>query len=495
MLATIVGRVGFLGRLRYLIWVRYQHRLIQFTMVTAAIGLTLVSAFLLEKNLILGMLPMVGFVGLFAAILFYYQMEATALLIIVTSTILKEGVSTGTETKITFTFIMLALTSFLWIFRLIFVKSSRGLRPSPANTPAILFIVVVLISLFWSTVFVDYAVSFRYAENVKPRLMSTVAFVLSPMAYLLYANLVHSDKGIRFFVIWFVVVGGIFAIFRLANALPPIFNDRGQMPVWVAALAGGQALFNRNLKPWMILALLAITGMWGYSQFALGITWLSGWLPLALVLGLFLFIRSWRLFLVFVAIGAFVMVLNLDSVMETFNAENDESGHTRLDAWIQIIELSRDHLLFGVGPTGYAPYLWTYVGDFMATHNNYLDMLAQLGVVGFFLYIWFWFAVVWFAWKTYRIAPRNGFYHGLAVALLASNIATLAISALGDWVIPFAYTQGIAGIDYTIWPWLLAGLTVATHYQMRSQIERELETVAPESLPAGYVVSLPAHTT
>lgn len=475
MIAIILGRVGFAGRLRYFLWIRHRVRLIQFSLVALTLLFTLAGALLMDSNMLLGLLPMLGFVGLFAVVVLYYRMEYATLMILLISLLLQEGVSTGTATKITFTFITLVLVSGIWIFQLAFVKSARQIRPSPANIPAVIFIISVIISLIWSTLYVDYAVSYRYAENIKPRLMSTVAFILSPMAYLLYANLVRSDRGIRFFVTSYLVISGVIIFFRLFSTVPPLLNDDGQIPVWTVTLATGQLLFNRNLKHWVQVSLLVIIALWSYNQFGLGITWLSGWLPLALSLGALVFFRSWKVFLLAIAMVAVVLLLNAASVSETINAENDESGHTRTDAWRVVLELTDDHILFGVGPTGYAPYLWTYVGDFMATHNNYLDMLSQLGIVGFLMYVWFWLSILWLAWRTYLMAPRTGFYYGLSASLVATCLVTLLISALGDWIIPFAYTQGISGIDYTIWSWMLAGLTVSVHYHIRGLPERQKE--------------------
>jgi O-antigen ligase len=451
--------------------------------IIATLVLTLASAFLMGKSMIMGLLPVGAFVGLFGFVVLYNQMELATVMIVVVSLVMQEGVSTGTATKLTFTFLVLAAISAVWIFQLAFVKSKREIRRSPANVPAVIFIIVVIISLIWSSVFVDYAVSYRYAENIKPRLMSTVAFILSPMAYLLYANLVRSDKAIRFFVGSYIAISGLIILLRLFSTVPPILNDDGQIAIWCAALAGGQLLFNHKIKWWMSLALLAVVGLWTYNQFGLGITWLSGWLPLGASLALLVFLRSWKLFMLGVAVLAVVLVLNLDFVNETLNAENDESGHTRTDAWQVVIDLTTDHLLFGVGPTGYAPYLWTYVGDFMATHNNYLDMFAQLGVVGMFIFVWFWSSILWLAWRTFVIAPRTGFYYGLSAALLATVSATLIVAALGDWVIPFAYTQGIAGIDYTIWPWMLAGLTVSVNHHVRGLAARQAEPSSLAALP------------
>ena len=73
----------------------------------------------------------------------------------------------------------------------------------------------------------------------------------------------------------------------------------------------------------------------------------------------------------------------MDLLSNAVEAEYFESGATRLNAWSTSLELTREHFLFGTGPAGYAAYYMTYIPySAMATHNNYIDILAQTGVIG-----------------------------------------------------------------------------------------------------------------
>jgi O-antigen ligase len=139
------------------------------------------------------------------------------------------------------------------------------------------------------------------------------------------------------------------------------------------------------------------------------------------------------------------------------------SGQTRLAAWEMNWRVTREHLLFGTGPAGYAVYYMSYFPDqAMATHSNYIDILSQTGIVGFALFAWFFILLAWKGHKLYiRLKGRGDFADALAKAAFAGAIACIVIMGFGDWVVPFTYTQTIAGFDYAAYNWLFMGAIVA----------------------------------
>jgi O-antigen ligase len=471
MLLNLLGQnASVLGRVRYFIWIRHHSLALRAFLIATCLGLTFVSALLLDQNITLGVLPFVAIVVIGGFLFIYYQLEATLLIILAVTMLLHEGVGTGTGTKITFTFALLALAGVIWVFRMVMVEKSLALRSSPANLPALLFIVVVIISTIWSDVFVESSVRFMFNDKPLPRLMSAIVLILSSLAYYLYANHIRSLRSIRIFIWWFIFIGGLFMMFDIFNMpFPPIFNISGQFATWVAVFAVGQLFFNKIHKPYLRVILIVITLGWVYITAGLGLSWLSGWLPLAVALLVLLFFRSRRLFFVALLIGLVLGASKLEGIVGALDVESAESGETRVEAWGRTLDLTADHFFFGTGPAGYHLYFSTYlVGFFQLSHNNYIDIIAQTGIVGFLIYMWFWIAIGVMAVRTYRAAPRGGFQHAAAASLLAAYVATMTVMMLGDWVTPFAYTQTLAGIDYTIWSWMLAGLTVALYYEIQT---------------------------
>jgi O-antigen ligase len=152
--------------------------------------------------------------------------------------------------------------------------------------------------------------------------------------------------------------------------------------------------------------------------------------------------------------------------MEAVREERAISGDTRIAAWQVNWRVTSEHLLFGTGPGGYAAYYMTFFpNEGMATHNTYIDVLAQSGLVGLILWLWFFGVTAWQGFQQVRRTwGRNDFYQALACALFAGTLACIMIMMFGDWLLPFAYTQTIAGFDYAIYSWIFMGMIVALRH-------------------------------
>ena len=82
---------------------------------------------------------------------------------------------------------------------------------------------------------------------------------------------------------------------------------------------------------------------------------------------------------------------NAISIVSGSNAENlndieDLSTENRGDLYSFGIELWMAHPIIGVGLNNFAAYQTVYSGDFYYAHNNYIELLADLGIIGAFFY-------------------------------------------------------------------------------------------------------------
>lgn len=478
MLVQLFGRKTLIGKLRYYFLERHYSQTIRYSLIALCVALTLASTLLFRGviffnlDFLPGLIPILAMAGLAAVVILYVHFTAAIPLIVVISTIMAEGIGTGTGTKITFTFITAWALVGIWVFKMLVVEKNVRLRASPANLPALIFVIVVVISLVWSSGFADPDTKHILDSKMMPRLMTAAVLIISPLTYMLFANNIKSTSTIRFIVWWFIVVGAAFMALRLVTgSVPNPFNDEGQFPTWVGAFAVGQMLLNKKLRPIVRLGLGGVAAGWFYITLGLGISWLSGWLPLAVAAAIILLFYSRPLFIIALLIGAVFIVSQWDAVEGIFSAESEESGESRVGAWQQALTVANDHLMFGTGPAGYAFYFQARLrGFYQLSHNNYVDIISQTGLVGFFFFVWFWLGVNWVSLRTYRLVPKGGFEHGLATTLLAANLSTLGVMMLGDWVTPFTYTQGLGGIDYTIWAWIWAGLSVAYYHICRERV-------------------------
>jgi O-antigen ligase len=106
----------------------------------------------------------------------------------------------------------------------------------------------------------------------------------------------------------------------------------------------------------------------------------------------------------------------------------------------------------------------------MATHNNYIDLISQTGVVGSAFYLAIFGVLLWRGWVVYnRVKGRRDFSEALAVAALGGTCGCIVIMAFGDWLLPFAYTQTIAGFSYSVYNWLFMGTIVSLDFITGSQ--------------------------
>lgn len=365
---------------------------------------------------------------------------------------------TGTGSRLVLSLAFTSLFAGLWVFRMWLVDKRFHLTPSPINLPLLGFVVAVLISLAWSNVFMDPLVflsrSFPFVQGA-----SALVMVMLPAAFLMAANLVDSLKMIKVMVAM-LLVAGVIGLVKQYELFDFPFNTGGLYTTWIIALSAGLAMFGNRLGfVWRGL-FLALAGVWVFWGAILHVSWVSGWLPGLVAIVVLISLRSKKLAVLAAVMMAVVVYVNQTYYAGVVNQEDTESGNTRLAAWQQNWRVTSQHLLFGTGPAGYAAYYMSYFPkEAMATHSNYIDILAQTGVVGFAFYIAI-FGLI--AWKGYRLCRRlkgrGDFTEALANSLLAGTAACIVAMALGDWLIPFAYTQTIAGFDHSVFSWLLMAL-------------------------------------
>jgi O-antigen ligase len=433
-------------------------------LTTAAIGGVLLAAPVVGLAVI-RLSPIVVFVLLLLplAVLMIHKtlprFELGPVIILFAALFLPFYLSTGTESRLVDSFLLTLLFVGNWILRMLIVDKRITITPSPLNKPLLGFMFVTLFSVFWGTMFMDPLVD---PTNLSSRftfvqLASAITMIMLPGAFLLAVNHINDVKWLKVMAT-LMLVGGVLGLLYHFRILPPnIANAGGLFTLWVVALATGLLLFVKDLN-WRFRILLGlIAGGWVYVRFIEQTHWLAGWLPSLIVLIGLIFMRSKKLFLLAVLIGVLYIGYNSDYYFGTvLENETNESGVSRLAAWEVNWRVTSQHLLFGTGPAGYAAYYMSYwSNEAMATHNNLIDLLAQTGIVGLTLVLWFFFSLAWLGFKlTQRVRGRGDFVEAMANIAFVGTIACIVMMVFGDWLFPFTYTQTIAGFDYVVYSWL-----------------------------------------
>lgn len=391
------------------------------------------------------------------------RLEYGVLEIILTAAFVRFSLPTGTASRIVASLVTTVIFIVLWLARMLVVNRRLRLKPSITNVPLLALLLTMAVSYLWSNAFRDPLVVVWSTWPVV-QLGGLAVMVLLPGAFLLTANVISEVRWLKLLCWLMMSIGGLVLVAYVVGIDLDFVNTGGLFSLWFVSLTYAQCLFNKKLPIWLRLALLGAAGLWVYIYFVTRVSWLSGWLPTFAAMATISLFKSKRLFLVLALLAVLYMGLNWAYYADTVLAEeSEESGVTRLAAWKINWEVTGKHILFGTGPAGYAAYYMSYFpNEGMATHNNYLDVLSQTGVVGLFFCLWFFGALGWSAYRLRRRLKGAGdFAEGLANATLAGWLGCVVAMGLGDWMFPFVYTQTIAGFDYAVYSWVMLGGIVA----------------------------------
>jgi O-antigen ligase len=127
-------------------------------------------------------------------------------------------------------------------------------------------------------------------------------------------------------------------------------------------------------------------------------------------------------------------------------------------------EIIKVNPVLGLGPANYYWYtplyaIRGYKVEFNS-HNQYIDLLAQIGIVGTAFVLWFFVEAGILGWKLLKVVPE-GFPKAYVYGAMGGLIATVISGTLGDWFLPFVYNVGILGMRSSILGWVFLGALVA----------------------------------
>ena len=362
------------------------------------------------------------------------------------------------------TMIIVALVLGLWLLDMVAVQRKIQVVPSRTVWPLLLLVITAGLSFG-----VGQLPWFIFAQHAPlgAQLGGLSIFVLSAATFLLVANQIQGLNWLKK-VIWvFLAVAVLYTGRSLIPGGVAPFLRRFFQPVgsvfwiWVIALAFSQAVFNRDLHPgWrfslggLVLAVLYILAVLKFKD-------KSGWLPAVMAIVAIISFRSWKMGLALALLGILPgLYLATDDII----ASDEYSVSTRLDAALIMVEIIKANPIFGLG---FANYYW-YTPLFpirgfavqFNSHNNYIDIVAQTGLVGLGCFLWFFWEVGRLGWRLRERVPA-GFAQAYVYGTSGGLVAMLLLAAMGDWVLPFFYNVGLNGFRSSMLAWFfLGGLVV-----------------------------------
>jgi hypothetical protein len=409
-----------------------------------------------------------GIVLIVFLILALRHIEFGVFAILLATFFVRFALPTGTNSRIPASMVLAGLMVAVWILGMVFRHEIR-LAPTRTNLPLIGFVIVSILSYPWSWLswrpeFWTWTTpgKFQIAQFGGLALM-----VLLPATFLMTFNLLRDKKWYT----WMVILMAVIALPELAQRLmqktlfftglgiagPGLFHD------WLIAMLYAQLLFNRSLPKWARVFFIVIIISWFFWAFIIQIKWLSGWVPTALAILFLTFIKSKRATILLICLMALPFLFASGYYYETIWLDSQKMDFNRFWMWRVIIfdlTLTKAGILLGAGPAGYAPYFMTYYpGLAMSAHNNYVDIIAETGLIGFFFFLWFLVEVLRSGWRLHSKLD-DGLLLGFNNGVLAGFIAILGAMMLDDWFIPLTYNNGLDGFGMTVYGWILIAAMV-----------------------------------
>ena len=378
------------------------------------------------------------------------------------------GLGTGTQTDLNIVILLLPVLIGLWFLDMLVIQRSITLRPMRVVLPLLLLCLVALLAFLMGQLPWFDALP---KAPLRAQLGGLAIFWLSAGAFLLVAHQIRIFRWLEWLTWTFIALGGLYILGRLipvyGSAITNFF-PRGALGslfwVWLVALSLSQAIFNKKLDHRLkIMLVLLVIGAFYVSLFPAR-SWASGWLPPLVAVLTILTLWKPRLGAAVIFLAGIVFLLNYQKIIANILSLEEYSYITRLAAWKVMLELIKISPILGLGPANYSFYthLYPVLGYLIKfnSHNQYIDLIAQIGLIGFCCFLWFIWQIGRLGFELRKTAPE-GFPRAYVYGTLGGLAGTLAAGMLADWIIPFVYNIGLAGFRASVLGWIFLGGMVA----------------------------------
>jgi hypothetical protein len=375
------------------------------------------------------------------------------------------AIPTGTQTPLNFTVLALPVLLGLWGLKVAYRGDSAVLRARP-GPPLLALTVAALLS--FAIVNQPWVQIVAPLAPLRAQLGGLSVFLLSAGLFFAAADELQDRRWLTVVTWLFIALSAVYMTGRLA--LPggvlalPYFQQGAEgslLWTWSVALAFGQAAFNRRLNVVVRLALAVFVVAAFYVALTQGRDWASGWVPPLIAVATIIWIGTPRVGMVLTGVACMIAVVYAPHLMAmALGSDNQYSLTTRLAAWGVLAQIIQDSPALGLGPANYYhvtplfPILGWYVN--FSSHNTYVDLLMQTGVIGLGCFVWFAWELARTGWGLRRQAPA-GFAYGYVIGALGGLAGTLAAGMLCDWILPFVYNITLEGMRASTLGWLFLG--------------------------------------
>lgn len=445
--------------------------------------LIVVTALAFSSSKLLILIAMGACFGLGGLIILLRYQSIGIVLLIVASMFIPFSIGTGSSTSINATILLLGFLVMVWIIDMVVLKKRIVLVRSSTTMPLLAFIIFSVVGFLSGQLNWFPGVT---GAPITAQIGGLSIYLLSALAFILVANIIKEPRYLSLMTWIFLGLAGFYILVRISprsiesilRRLFPLGSDASLFWIWSLTLAGAQFLFNKRLsKPIRLLLFSLLIGTI-YVGLIENYDWKSGWMPALFGLMVVVWVGAPRYRIFAVLGGLAVILVNFTNIASVFTGQEEYSLSTRSEAWRIVFDIAKVNPITGLGFANYYWFtpLYVIMGYRVSfnSHNNYLDLLAQTGVLGLGAFLWFALAVGILAWKLLKQVPE-GFHKAYVIGTLGGLAGTLMAGMLGDWFLPFVYNVGLVGFRSSVFAWLfLGGLVV---YEQLARQARNIEDV------------------
>jgi O-antigen ligase len=413
-----------------------------------------------------------GMVALLSTIIVLRRPPVGVLGLVVLSFLVPTTIGTGTATNVHMIVPGLALVAGLFL-----VQVSTG--PSYYIRPAVRSIYLSLFLFIAATLLAFLVGQLRwYSVDPAPmpaQLAQLAVLVLLPSLVPIMDRYFVSEQWLRRLVWLFLGLGSVqilltfFPSVRQALSFVFIQSPKSSLFwIWIVCLAFGQAFFNRDLSGFWRVTMAGLTAAALYFSLAITFQWASGWLPPLIGLVSIMWAARPRVAAVATVLMLMLGVFFASDFVDLLLINEEYSAVTRLEAWKIVFGMVMERSpLFGFGPANYHFYTTEYsiLGWNVAfnTHNQYIDLLAQTGLLGTAAFLWYAVSSGTLLWRLRGYHISSGFLRALSYSLFGGLIGMLASGMLADWFLPFVYNITLSGMRDAVPAWIFLGASLSLH--------------------------------
>lgn len=381
----------------------------------------------------------------------------------------------------------------------IFVNKGGFNRPKRAFTVAML--ILVAYAALWNS-----ALHFGLplpVTNSNPFLADWKNYAQMVFLYFLAYNALKDENSQRIALtilasVFLLIVLREFRNFAAGSSFS--YDNRAAGPFWIVGLGAnhfgafissygavllGLALIDKHrIRRWIYLAGLL------FCVYPLFYSYSRGAYVAAVAAIVIIGLVHKRVFL----IGVFALVIAWKTILpptvvERISMTRDESGNIeasaahRLELWEQAEYLFKSNPVFGIGFSGFG--LTVQQGELTDTHNYYVKMAAEQGVIGLATFAAVLLSALASGWNLYRKA-RSDLQRGLGLGFMACVISMMVNNIFGD---RWSYYM-LGAYFWILWGIVDRGAWLATQTAVEADAGTAAQPPAVAS-PSGPLVQQP----